>query len=1250
VDQELATSREPFAGHLAPVHAVAITPDGEELVTAGEDRTARIRDRRTREIRTTLTGHMGTVYAVAVTPDGEEVVTGSSDGTVRVWNRRTGEARLTIATQGTLVLTVAVTPDGQEIISAGADMVVRIWNRRTGEARATLSGHSDWVRAVAVTPDGDELISASDDGTIRIWNRSTGDERAQLLGHARWVKAVAVTPDGRRLVSGGTDRTVRVWDRQTGEELAVFTGHTDDVEGVAVTPDGKSVVSAGADLIAQIWDLESGDPRITLTGHASTVLSVALTPDGDEIVTTANDGTVRVWDARTGEELAMMGGHTGAILALAVAPGGEIVTGGSDRTARVWDRRSGEERATFAHPGSVLAVAVTPDGEEIVTGCSDGSLRIWDPRTGELRETLEGHTDYVRAVAVAPGGQQIVSVSDDATVRLWDRQTGAATVLRGHENWVRAVAVTPDGQELVSAGDDGTVRIWDARTGDERAKLTGHNDWVKAVTVTPDGEEVISVGDDMTVRIWSRRTGEQRAALSDGAAIIETVAVTPDGEEVVTGGLDGIVRIFNRRTGALRAGLGGHAGTVYAVAVTPDSEELVTAGQDGTIRIWNRRRGVQVRGTQLGGIGPARRLAAVRSDEPSAEDLLDWATEVEMLAALVTSLTTEPPLSIALLGEWGSGKSSFMVQMQREVTRLSDLSRNNLGQSVFAATVRQVRFNAWHYSDDHLWVGLIEHLFRSLVPEETDESDSAAVRARRDEVAGKLERRVAERDRLNDQLRSVGVAGADSGWAGALGWPLRLVRLAVIDLKASWRFVLLWAALIAVAVVAWTVLGSQLAIIVTTASALLAPVVRVWTKLRALHERGLALEDRERARLEARRDDATRAIVALRDELATVDAATRLSSFVTQIADAPSYERFRGLVGQVHRDLRRLDENLRAAHGEWASSWSAEPPPLERIVLYIDDLDRCPPRRVVEVLGAVHLLLALPLFVVVVAVDPRWLMRSLEHHHHQLMSGGDPKDAPPAAEGALVSPLDYLDKIFQIPFALRPMRDHGTAYLSSLLGPVAAAPAPRSAPRDGGEERAADGNGQPPPAGEAADQASNGAASGDERKEKDARATEGAVADGRSARQALRDLQPEGLRLRVPELQFIPMLGPLLPTPRAGKKLVNIYRLIRIAIPESELPTFVGDENGGPYQAVLVLLAVTVGSPELAEPLIRRLDDAADGDDVVDLLRGEPGCERIAGVIAEIRGRAPVVTTASEYKRWTTDVARFSFYTRELAD
>ncbi len=52
-----------------------------------------------------------------------------------------------------------------------------------------------------------------------------------------------------------------------------------------------------------------------------------------------------------------------------------------------------------------------------------------------------------------------------------------------------------------------------------------------------------------------------------------------------------------------------------------------------------------------------------------------------------------------------------------------------------------------------------------------------------------------------------------------------------------------------------------------------------------------------------------------------------------------------------------------------------------RIVLFIDDLDRCPPDRVVEVLEAVQLLVKTPLFIAVVAIDERYVTRALEKYY-----------------------------------------------------------------------------------------------------------------------------------------------------------------------------------------------------------------------------------------------------------------------------
>ena len=81
------------------------------------------------------------------------------------------------------------------------------------------------------------------------------------------------------------------------------------------------------------------------------------------------------------------------------------------------------------------------------------------------------------------------------------------------------------------------------------------------------------------------------------------------------------------------------------------------------------------------------------------------------------------------------------------------------------------------------------------------------------------------------------------------------------------------------------------------------------------------------------------------------------------------YEQYRGLLGRIHRDLLELSEHLKTARAEWAANGSQGKPPLQGTALYIDDLDRCPPRPVVDVLAATHPLLSLPLFVVVVAVD-----------------------------------------------------------------------------------------------------------------------------------------------------------------------------------------------------------------------------------------------------------------------------------------
>ena len=71
-------------GHQSIVRSASFSPDGQHIVTASSDKTARVWDLHGRSLAT-LQGHQSAVTSASFSPDGQHIVTASSDKTARVW-------------------------------------------------------------------------------------------------------------------------------------------------------------------------------------------------------------------------------------------------------------------------------------------------------------------------------------------------------------------------------------------------------------------------------------------------------------------------------------------------------------------------------------------------------------------------------------------------------------------------------------------------------------------------------------------------------------------------------------------------------------------------------------------------------------------------------------------------------------------------------------------------------------------------------------------------------------------------------------------------------------------------------------------------------------------------------------------------------------------------------------------------------------------------------------------------------------
>ncbi|NXD19079.1 PWP2 protein, partial [Spelaeornis formosus] len=214
-------------------------------------------------------GHFNSMVSLAYSPDGQYIVTGGEDGKVKVWNTSSSFCFVTFTEHNSGVTAVTFTSTGYVILSASLDGTVRAFDlQRYRNFRTFTSPRPSQFSCLAVDSSGEIVAAGSQDSfEIFIWSMQSGRLLDVLAGHEGPISCLSFNPMSCVLASASWDKTVKLWDMldswRTKETLVINS----DVLVVAFRPDGKELAVAALNGQITFWDHENAVQTGSIEGR-----------------------------------------------------------------------------------------------------------------------------------------------------------------------------------------------------------------------------------------------------------------------------------------------------------------------------------------------------------------------------------------------------------------------------------------------------------------------------------------------------------------------------------------------------------------------------------------------------------------------------------------------------------------------------------------------------------------------------------------------------------------------------------------------------------------------------------------------------------------------------------------------------------------------------------------------------------------------------------------------------------------------
>jgi DNA-binding beta-propeller fold protein YncE len=510
--------------HTAAIRALATDRRGETLLSASEDKTARLWRVADQQLLTVLrppigAGNDGKLYAAALTPDGRvaAVAGWSADNDVYLFDARSGQMRARISGLPNVVNQLAFSPDGTRLaVLLWGGHGVQLYASQDGWLRFTQAGgdpaYGGDAYGAAFSPDGQQLLTSAYDGALRLYalrGASLWLQRKIDMGAGSRPHGLAYAPDGRSVAVGFADQPlVRVLrtDSFAPEWQPGLQGMAQGgLQSVAWSADGHALYAGGtwrsapARHAVRRW---THDGALQDLPTASDAVTALLPLGGARVAWASGDAS---WGVLGGASVHALRADYRALSGL-TAP---LRLSDNAHELGFGTAYGGADGARFDLDGPTWRAPLATARAE---PASTLDLRDWQdsssPRLRGQPLALEpGEVSLARGLD--PGGRAF-ALGSNFLLRLyaadgrllWRTETPAPCF---------AVQLSADQRWVVAGFGDGTLRWFRRSDGAETLALYPHADHKAWAAWTPDGRFAAGGGGEQKVG-WHLNRGPDQAA------------------------------------------------------------------------------------------------------------------------------------------------------------------------------------------------------------------------------------------------------------------------------------------------------------------------------------------------------------------------------------------------------------------------------------------------------------------------------------------------------------------------------------------------------------------------------------------------------------------------------------------------------------------------------------------------------------------------------------------------------------------